>query len=256
MKILKLFYLLVFFATTNLFATGQAPDYLIIGLDTLKIHSNPLEKYFEKNPIPENLITMSSTGNWRGYIAYFKFIDNKLVVENIYKEEYKDINGTSKYIRTSIYKEVFGSSPNFDCNFYSGLLICPSGELLEYVHMGYSSIYEKYKLFEINLGNRVKSKDFTGEEFQNFKINYFKYYKKTEEYKVKAQEFKKMMIESQTAVDATVEIVEGESKTNVKKKRNKYLEQKEAAFNADKQLDSFMFLFLNDYIKTIEIPKT
>lgn len=37
-------------------------------------------------------------------------------------------------------------------------------------------------------------------------------------------------------------------------KENKSLKQKEAEFRADKQIDSFMFAFLNDYMKTIEIP--
>lgn len=242
----------IFLVSTKSFATAQVPDYLIIGVDTLRIQSNPLEEYFKKNPIPENLITSMSTANWRGYIAYFKLLDNKLVVENIYKEDYKEgNNGKSDYFLTSIYKDIFGEKANFDCDFYSGLLICPSGKMLEYVHMGYSSLYENYNLIEIKKGVNIKSKKLSGEDFQNFKIEYFKYFKGTEEYKLQAKQFKEMMLEVN---ESNVDSLDFDENPKKKGKENKSLKRKEAEFKADKQLDSFMFAFLNDYMKTIEIP--
>lgn len=237
----------VFFMSVKLFATAQVPDYLIIENDTLRIQSNPLEEYFKTHPIPENLITSMSTANWRGYIAYFKFLDGKLVVENIYKEDYRrNDNGKNDYSLISIYNEIFGDNKNFECNYYSGLLICPSGKILEYVHMGYSSLYENYNLIEIKNGVNIKSKKLTAEEFMDFKVKYFKHYKQTEEYKQKAKEFKEMMVETNMSSNLALD---GNSK-----KENKYLKQKEAEYKAGKQLDSFMFSFLNDYMKTIEIP--
>jgi len=250
MRIFKFLFLIIFLFSIKSFGTAQTPDYLIFEKDTLRLHCNPLEEYFKKNPIPKGLIKTMSTGNWRGYIAYFKFVDNKLVVENIYKEEFQKSNN-GKYIDSlvSIYKDIFGLNLNFDCSFYSGLLVCPYGKLIEYVHMGYSSIYENYKLFEISSGTMIKSKDFTGEDFQKFKINYYRYYKTTEEYKVKAAEFKNMMLETNADVENAIQDIEG------KKKENPYLKQKEAEYKVDKELDNFMFIFLDDYIKTIEIPK-
>lgn len=235
----------------NLFGTAQVPDYLIIGKDTLRIHSNPLETYFKTNPLDNSLIKSRSTANWRGYVAYFKFLDNKLVVENIYKEDYG--SDSKQYFLISIYKEVFGDSPNFKCDFYSGLLVCPFGKLIEYVHMGYASIYEYYELFEINNGLKINSKKFTGEEFQNFKIEYYKYFKTTEEYKTKLLEFRQMMLETEKSFEETNLF---DTKENKKKpKENKYLKQKELEYKIDKQTNSFMFFLLDDYIKTIEIPK-
>jgi hypothetical protein len=35
---------------------------------------------------------------------------------------------------------------------------------------------------------------------------------------------------------------------------NQSLKKKEVEFKADKQVDAFLFAFLNDYMKTIEIP--
>lgn len=248
MRFLKVIIFFFFLISTKLFATAQVPDYLIIEKDTLEIQGNPLEDYFKIHPIPDNLITLMSSSNWRGYVAYFKFLDGKLVVQNIYKGGYKEQDGKSNYFLTSIYKEIFGSEENFECNYYSGLLICPSGEIVEYVHMGYSSLYENYNLFEIKNGINVKSKKMTGEEFQSFKKGYFKYFRKKDEYKLKAKEFKEMLVEANMSSDLALE------ENSNKKKENKYLKQKEAEYHVDKRVDSFMFVYLNDYMKTIEIP--
>ncbi|OXB20804.1 hypothetical protein B0A80_17925 [Flavobacterium tructae] len=250
MKFLKAIFIFVVLISTKSFATAQVSDYLIIDKDTLRIQSNPLEEYFKIHPIPENLITTISSANWRGYIAYFKFLEGKLVVENIYKEDYKkNSKGESDFFLTSIYKAIFGENKNFECNFYSGLLICPSGKMLQYVHMGYSSVFENYTLIELKDGVNVKSKKLTAEEFMDFKKKYFKYYKKTDEYKQKAKEFKEMTAESDKVLNKlTLE------NSNSNSKENKYLKQKEADYKADKEVESFMFIFLNDYMKTIEIP--
>lgn len=248
MKLYKLLFVFFFLLSFKSFATAQVPDYLIVDKDTLKIQSNPLADYFIDHPIPQELITTFSSANWRGYIAYFKFLNGKLVVENIYKEQYtENKKGQSDYSLISIYKEIFGESKNFECNFYSGLLICPSGKMLEYVHMGYSSIYENYDLMEIKNGVNIKSKKFTAVEFQQFKINYFKYYKRTDEYKLKVKEFKEMASEGSFSSG----FVAGNPGIG---RENQALKKKEAEFRAEKQIDSFMFIYSSDYIKTIEIP--
>ncbi|HLP63720.1 hypothetical protein [Flavobacterium sp.] len=254
MKIIRFYYLLILLISTKVFSTGQVPDYLIIDNDTLKIHSNPLEPYFDKNPIPNNLITMRSTANWRGYIAYFKFVNNNLVVENIYKEEYRTkSDGRHEDFLTSIYKDVFGEKIDFPCDFYTGLLVCPYGEILEYVHMGYSSTYEFYKLFEVNSGVFIKSKEMTGNEYSSFKLEHYKYFKTTEDYKVEREKFQQMMNETDKMFAEEVEKKSKKKKSS--SKENSYLKQKEAEYHQNKMLDSFMFQFLNNYIKTIDVPK-
>lgn len=78
---------LILFNINKTNATAQRPDYLIIENDTLKLHCNPLEGYFEKNPLPQDLRVFNS-GLWRSYIAFFKIINNRLVVENLYQPQY------------------------------------------------------------------------------------------------------------------------------------------------------------------------
>jgi hypothetical protein len=240
-----------FIFSVKLFATAQVPDYLIIDNDTIRIHSNPLEQYFEKHPlpIPANGIVSASTGNWRGYVAFFKFHDNKLVVENIYKEQHQNETGKYEYKLISIYKDVFGEAQNFPCDFYTGLLICPYGKMLNYVHMGYGSTFEYYKLFEIKDGIKIKAKDFLADEYNKFKLDYFKYYKTTQAYKDEYAKMKEVMSD----VDKNMPVFEDDEPKS-KRKENKYLKQKEAEFNLEKELDSFMFFTLDNYMNTIDIP--
>jgi len=257
MKIVKIIFLFFFFSTIDSLATSQTPDYLLLEKDTLFMHSNPLEDYFKRTPLPANLQKISSSGNWRGYIAYFKFVDNKLVVENIYIEDYKKIsNKETKFFLTSIYKDVFGETENFSCDFYSGLLICPYGELVRYVHMGYSSTYEFYKLFEIKQGENLKNKQLTGDEFIAYKVEYYKYFKTTEEFRISKE---KLQEASKEVAEMSGEISNGFDRTSKKKKRkpkeNIYLKQKEEEYKSNKMLDSFMFYSSNDFMKTIDIPK-
>ncbi|MBA4154884.1 MAG: hypothetical protein C0512_11140, partial [Flavobacterium sp.] len=78
---------LIIISLNKINATTQRPDYLIVENDTLKLHCNPLESYFEKNPFPDDLRIFNS-GLWRSYIAFFKIVNNKLVVENLYQPSY------------------------------------------------------------------------------------------------------------------------------------------------------------------------
>lgn len=248
-----IFTILILLKSSFGYATAQAPDYLIQGKDTLALHSNPLEIYFKNNPIKEGIITTRSTGLWRGYIAFFQIIDNKLVVQDIYKEEYfKDSSGKHQEKLTSIYNIVFGENKNFSCNFYDAVLISPSGKLLEYMHMGYSSIYENYNLFEFKNGNFIKEKKLTAEEFTRLKLAHFENFKNTDEYK-------KMLDETISAFKETdsemSDMLGGLSKEEIKrKKQNKYLYEKEKEVERIKSAQNFIFLFISDNIKTIDLP--
>lgn len=231
-------------------ATAQAPDYLILENDTLKLHCNPLEAYLEKNPIPKNTITTVSSGLWRGYIAYFKIQNNKLIVENIYKlDYYKDIQGNNRERLISIYDIVFKEIKDFECNFYSGVLICPRGELIDYVHMGYSSVYENYSLFEIKEGNYVKEVHLSNKEFIDLKLKHFQKYKESEEYKNKLAETIEMFKESEKELEKDFKNIKKENN----KKENKYLYEKEKEIENRKSAESFLFFFITNNIKTIDI---
>lgn len=242
----------VVFNINSIFATSQTPDYLIVENDTLSLHCNPLENYFQKNPIPESTLSFN-TALWRGYIAYFKIIDNKLVVENIYKPEtYNDEKGNYREKLVSIYDKIFGSILNFECDFFDGVLICPKGKQISYVHMGYSSTYEKYLLIEIKNGNYIREKEFSDEEYKNLKLKHFKKYQQSEEYKKTLNETIAMFKDTEKNLEKDFKDIKREN--NKRKKQNKYLYEKEKELEYLQSAESFLFLFTTNNIKTIDIP--
>lgn len=222
------------------------PDYLIIDNDTLAIHSNPLEPYFLKNPIKDGIITSSSTALWRGYIAYFKFNDGKLTVDNIYTLSIvlNEQTGTHHEKLTSIYNDIFGDLKNFECDFFTGVLICPFGEILEYVHMGYSSIYENYKLIEVNNGNYIKEKVVDNDEFMKIKISHYEHFKKTPEYKKLLEETIEYSKQADKEIEKYFDELLDDDMTPVKKTSKK---------DRIKSAEEFLFFYLTDNIKTIDI---
>jgi len=85
------FLLVILFLSTISFATEQFPDLLIIENDTLYLKSFPLEELrlkekFKESPFEyyEN-IDFPHTGCYRGYVATWKVIDNKLFLIEIEK---------------------------------------------------------------------------------------------------------------------------------------------------------------------------
>ena len=143
---------LVIILIENVEATGQASDFLIIKKDTLMLYSNPLEPYLEfKNKRTLNGIElkMTSTGCWRGYIATWEIRNDSLFLVKVVRED-----EFGKF-RTFNLKEEFGTSKVFAA-WFTGTLYSPRGEMLQYVHMGYSSIYEKEEYYNIWNG-QVKS---------------------------------------------------------------------------------------------------
>lgn len=161
-------------------ATGQEPDkidYYGVQYDLL---SNPMETYFKK--FPEKILPdeIASTGLWRGYVANFGMIDSQLYLVDL--TVYKMDASTGDTQKVSVFKEWFGDT-KFKCDFYTGVLTLPYGNLTEYVHMGYGSTYENYILLEINQGGLTKTKQLTQQEYTVFKERQFKAFKKTEAYR-------------------------------------------------------------------------
>ena len=76
---------------TQLFATAQESDKLILNNKTERLFANPLESIFFKNPelkekyntIISKYDVLISTGCWRGYIATFEIIDSELYIVDL-----------------------------------------------------------------------------------------------------------------------------------------------------------------------------
>jgi len=122
------------------YATEQEPDRLIIKGDTMLLHALPLEHWREQNkwykPLFPDSLSGFSTGCWRGYIAYWEIIDNRLYLTNIFNEE-----RTAKVDLKSIFAEKVKDSRVY-AEWFSDTVTAYRGKLLYYMHMGFSSIFE------------------------------------------------------------------------------------------------------------------
>lgn len=179
--ILKFF--LTLFLVLNVFATTQHPDKIIYNGEKHRLHSNPLEVYFEKYPDKRPQSDITSTALWRGYIATFNVIDNQLFLKDI-EIQYQDTTceESDNFKWKSVINEVFPNQKDIKIDWLTGLLVMPHGKLVNYVQMGYGSTYEEYILLEIDKGDLKKEMKFNCNEYEKFKERQFQAFKQTDEY--------------------------------------------------------------------------
>jgi hypothetical protein len=183
--------------------TSQRPDKIIYQGKNYDLHSNPLEKYFERNPDKRPKGGRSSN-LWRGYIATFEIIDNDLFVVDIQTLRRKDRESESNW--TSVLKEVFPDQEKVKLDWFDGLLVIPYGEMTKFVYMGYGSLYEHYILLEIGQGNLNKEKRLEGADYEIFKDRQFEEFKKTNDYRRIKETLKNEMKGDSTSIDSFLKI--------------------------------------------------
>jgi translation initiation factor IF-1 len=119
----------IFFSIINLKATEQVSDLLIIKNDTFFLKTFPLEKLLiekriKKRPFKyNNDYGFPHTGCYRGYIATWKVIDDKLFLLKVEKED-----DTNETLDLSDYFKSIGYTPNLidgfvQADWYSDTLI-------------------------------------------------------------------------------------------------------------------------------------
>lgn len=122
------------------YATEQAPDRLVIGEDTLLLNALPLEKWKEQNnwekPFFPDTLLGASTACWRGYIAYWELIGNRLYLTNIY-----NCNRKAKVDLDTLFGEKVHDKRVY-ADWFSDTVTAYKGDLIFYEHMGFSAIYE------------------------------------------------------------------------------------------------------------------
>ncbi|MEX0997451.1 MAG: hypothetical protein WDZ45_10415 [Flavobacteriaceae bacterium] len=175
--------LIIGIAKAEISITAQYPDKITFNGTEYNLNSNPLEPYFDKNP--DKRPEMASTALWRGYVGHFEIIDNELYLTDMTRPAgyYEDENGKSKQRWVSIYRMYFPRQEKVKIDWFSGILILPFGEMVEYVHQGYASTYSNYWLLEIENGRFNEAREYEIEEFIEFKRRQFIEFRKTEEYK-------------------------------------------------------------------------
>ena len=114
--------------------TAQVTETLIYKEQKLSMCDEPLALWMSKNREKCNF-GMMSTACWRGYFGTWKIIDNHLYLIELSArgEDGKDI-----YL-----DDLFPDQDKVFAHWFSGEVRCPEGKLLDYVHMGFASTYER-----------------------------------------------------------------------------------------------------------------
>lgn len=144
-------------------ATGQEADVMVYKGEARALFSNPLESFYERkaNKRPNFWVkpNTTSSGNWRGYVASWEIIDNRLYLTKIDswfcgpgikgKDGCRPVKLADLFGAKVVQGKVLAS-------WFSGELRVPDGKELQYVHMGYGSVYERDMIFEVKAGAITK----------------------------------------------------------------------------------------------------
>ena len=142
-----------------------------VGMSTL-----PLSQYFEtleEKPVFE----VQNTACWRAYFGTWEIKDDKLYLI--------DFNGNGEGWQKVGIDYIFPGQKEVFANWFTGEIKIKSGELLEYVHAGFESLYEKETILTFQEGRFINSKTIDnrkkynegrkGFSFKRFLRNLFKH---------------------------------------------------------------------------------
>ena len=146
-------------------SASQAPDILLYEDKVYELFSNPLEfLYAKKGGRPyfrEKPYNYLSSGNWRGYIAFWKIEEDALYLKGI-----EAWTADSKFAKITDcrkvdIKELFGEKcveGKVWAVWFTGELRIPEGKIIKYVNLGYDSIYEKDIILTVEAGKVINKK--------------------------------------------------------------------------------------------------
>lgn len=165
-------------------ATAQSPDLLEMDGKTYRISTNPLAPFLAANPgrLPKPEII--STGLWRGYIATWSVEGKRLLLKDVrmLTKAYTDTKADESQRYRSVLEPMFGYPGPKPAKWFTGHLIVPTGELVDYVHMGYGSTYSSYVVLTIVQGELRERRNLSAEAFLKFRRKQYEAYRKTPEY--------------------------------------------------------------------------
>lgn len=124
--------------------TAQISEQLIFEGETVPLFSNPLDDYFAlggHNPGFE----ATSTALWRGYVGTWEIQADRLYLIKLWGH----LEGGGEATIESVFP---GYAQRVFAHWFSGTLRIPQGGQIQYVHAGYSSIFERDVLLTLRHG--------------------------------------------------------------------------------------------------------
>jgi hypothetical protein len=135
--------------------TAQHHERLILNGETLKLAATPLEDYFSQSNTPTPF-RMVHTGLHRGYVGTWEIKGDRLYLTDLMVPAYgKDPDTKKPFLieRKVDISTIFSDATDIVfADWFTGELRCPQGELKEYHHGGFASIYEADLLITVVSG--------------------------------------------------------------------------------------------------------
>jgi len=136
--------------------TAQVSEKLIYKGQELNLCAEPLNTYLETIRGDLKFVAHSSA-NWRGYVGTWCIEDERLYLAKL--------SGTVREGESDRSIELGFLFPDYPdgvfAHWFTGELRCVQGGLLKYVHMGYSSTYEKDLFIRIQNGVVLGDREIT-----------------------------------------------------------------------------------------------
>ncbi|MBC8548986.1 MAG: hypothetical protein H8D23_04985 [Candidatus Brocadiales bacterium] len=131
--------------------TAQTRDSIYVDGKWRDLACEPLSTYLEEQEgsIPEFM--PFNTACWRGYVAKWKIFRNKLYLTRVDGYQFDKSKVRKKHLFPDSKGKVFAE-------WYTGHLCIPMGKLLEYVHCGYESVFDRELIISVEKGVVVDRK--------------------------------------------------------------------------------------------------
>lgn len=148
-------FVVAFITSISSYASEQAPDRLVVNGDTTLLHALPLGKWMQQNDwkeplFPDSLLQIN-TGFWRGYVAYWELIDDRLYLTNIYNGDRSAKVDLERLFPGKVY------NGRVHADWFSDTVTAYTGKLLYHMHIGFSAIYENEFEYIIEKGVLINS---------------------------------------------------------------------------------------------------
>lgn len=129
--------------------TAQFSEHLSYNGEQLSMQAEPLAPFLDAMPTPPAFQDFC-TACWRCYVGHWEINDKRLYLLDI---EANWENGTPVRL-----DQLFPNHPHrVFAHWFTGTIRCGQGELLNYVHMGFGSTYERDLLLDIENGVLIKA---------------------------------------------------------------------------------------------------
>ena len=141
--------------------TAQLKEILLYKGKKFGMATEPLAPYL-KNRKDINFL-FRSTACWRGYFGTWELRDKKLFIIALKActDDYRDYEADLNYL--------FPNKNEVFADWFSGEIRVPQGKMLQYVHMGYQSIFEKDLMLKFKKGVLIDEKVIDKVEQMNLK---------------------------------------------------------------------------------------